>query len=333
MTTNVFYNENAPYAAQWLRNLMAGGHLPKGTVNERSIIEVKAEETGETSHFFAGIGGWPYALRLAGWPDDCPVWTASCPCQPFSSAGKAGGVGDERHLWPAFRGLIAERHPAIVFGEQVAGSDGRKWLAGVRVDLERMGYAVGCADLPAAIVASPHQRQRLFWVAESESQRDRKESLKGGHRSREKEGRIVVAGRHRNGHASTDRVRVSDRREDGGLSTRAGVDELESVQLHGMGNAESDGRNQGTSARLRRKSDADGTGEGTAARMGIANSERRESGKPTTQTTRHRSATESTGSDGRMGVSNGESIRADHEAMFVMAYMEADPCVPWPRQS
>lgn len=163
-----YYNEFDPYAAKWLRNLIDSRCLPVGTVDERSIVDVKASEVGETSHFFAGIGGWPYALRLAGWPDEWPVWSGSCPCQPFSCAGKSEGVGDERHLWPAFRGLIAERRPAIIFGEQVAGRDGLAWLAGVRVDLERMGYAVGCADLPAACVSSPHIRQRLFWVAESE---------------------------------------------------------------------------------------------------------------------------------------------------------------------
>jgi DNA (cytosine-5)-methyltransferase 1 len=60
-------------------------------------------------HFFAGIGVWSYALRLAGWPDDRPVWTGSCPCQPFSAAGKGAGFADERHLWPAWHHLIRER--------------------------------------------------------------------------------------------------------------------------------------------------------------------------------------------------------------------------------
>ena len=48
-------------------------------------------------HFFAGIGIWSYALRLAGWPDDRQVWTGSCPCQPFSAAGKGEAFNDERH--------------------------------------------------------------------------------------------------------------------------------------------------------------------------------------------------------------------------------------------
>jgi DNA (cytosine-5)-methyltransferase 1 len=76
-------------------------------------------------------------------------------------------VGDERHLWPTFHRLIAQRKPAVVFGEQVASKDGRAWLAGVRTDMERTGYAVGAADLCAASVGSPHIRQRLYWVSES----------------------------------------------------------------------------------------------------------------------------------------------------------------------
>src|SRR5690606_329182 len=70
-------------------------------------------------------------------------WTGSCPCQPFSSAGKRQGERDKRHLWPEFYRLIAECNPPVVFGEQVASPLGRKWLTGVRADLEALGYAVG----------------------------------------------------------------------------------------------------------------------------------------------------------------------------------------------
>ena len=163
----VYYNELDRYPAQWLRNLMAAGHLPEGTVDERSIRDVQPNDVRgyATAHFFAGIGGWPYALALAGWPSDRPVWTGSCPCQPFSTAGKRLGTRDKRHLWPAWRRLIAECHPPTIFGEQVASPAARRWLARVRADLARMGYAVGAADLPAACVGAPHIRQRLFWVA------------------------------------------------------------------------------------------------------------------------------------------------------------------------
>ena len=165
-----YYNEIDPFAAQWLRNLIAAGHLPAGDVDERSIVDVKPSDLkGYTQcHFFAGIGGWPLALRMAGWSDDRPVWTGSCPCQPLSAAGQRKGHADERHLWPAFHSLITECKPPTVFGEQVASSDGREWFAGIRADLEDVGYACGGADLCAAGVGAPHIRQRLFWVADAE---------------------------------------------------------------------------------------------------------------------------------------------------------------------
>ena len=170
---NAYYNENDPFAADWLEALIADGQLPRGFVDQRDIHEVAARDLEGFSqcHFFAGIGGWPVALRLAGWPDDAPVWTGSCPCQPFSAAGKRKGVADARHLWPEFRRLIGEREPSVVFGEQVASKDGREWLAGVRADLEALDYAVGAADLCAAGSGAPHIRQRLFWVGDSLSTR------------------------------------------------------------------------------------------------------------------------------------------------------------------
>jgi DNA (cytosine-5)-methyltransferase 1 len=132
-----YYNENEPYAAQWLRNLIAAGHIAPGDVDDRSILEVKADDVrGYTQcHFFAGIGVWSYALRLAGWPDDRPVWTGSCPCQPFSVAGKRAAHADERHLWPAWFALIRECRPVTVLGEQVSGKIGLAWFDHVRADL------------------------------------------------------------------------------------------------------------------------------------------------------------------------------------------------------
>ena len=169
MNGRAYYNEIDPFAAAWLRELIAAGHIAPGDVDERSVVDVKPDDVaGYTQcHFFAGIGGWSYALRLAGVPDGSRIWTGSCPCQPLSSAGQRKGHLDERHLWPAFHDLIAERRPSIVFGEQVASKDGREWLAAVRVDLETLGYRIGAADLCAAGVGAPHIRQRLYWVADT----------------------------------------------------------------------------------------------------------------------------------------------------------------------
>lgn len=163
-----YYNEIDPYAAQWLRNLIDNGHIAPGYVDERSIEDVCPDELSEFTqcHFFAGIGVWSIALRRAGWPDDRPVWTGSCPCQPFSTAGKGDGFTDERHLWPAWFHLVTQCRPSAIYGEQVASKDGLGWLDLVQADLEAAGYAVGAVDLCAAGVGAPHLRQRLWFHAQ-----------------------------------------------------------------------------------------------------------------------------------------------------------------------
>ena len=164
-----YYNECDPYAAQWIRNLIRAGLVAPGEVDERSIEDVSVLDLAgfRQVHMFAGIAGWSLALRQAGIPDDREVWTGSCPCQPFSAAGKRGGFDDERHLWPAFYGLIAARRPAAIVGEQVASQDGLKWLDALYTDLESANYAVRAADLCAAGVGAPHIRQRLYWMADA----------------------------------------------------------------------------------------------------------------------------------------------------------------------
>jgi len=160
-----YYNENDPKTAAWLRQLIADGLLPEGDVDERSIEDVPPSDLDGYSqhHFFAGIGGWPLALRLAEWPDDEPVWTGSCPCQPFSQAGRGGGFDDERHLWPAWQWLIEQRLPGTVFGEQVTRG-GNAWFDLVSDDMEGMGYTVRAAILPACSIGAPHIRERIFWM-------------------------------------------------------------------------------------------------------------------------------------------------------------------------
>lgn len=166
-----YYNENDPYAAQWLRNLIDAGHIAKGEVDERSIVDVEPGDlSGYTQcHFFAGIGIWSYALRLAGWPDDRFVWTGSCPCQPFSGAGKGDEFADERHLWPVWFRLIEKQRPDAIFGEQVASKDALAWLDHVSFDLETAGYTFGAVDTCAAGFGAPHIRQRLYFVADNDS--------------------------------------------------------------------------------------------------------------------------------------------------------------------
>jgi len=164
-----YYNEIDPYAAAWLRNLIAAGHLPDGEVDTRSILDVSPEDLSafDQCHFFAGIGGWAHALRLAEWPDTRGVWTGSCPCQPFSVAGRGDGMRDERHLWPYWFALIEERRPRVIFGEQVESATRHGWLDLVCSDLEGIGYAVGAVGVPAAGIGAPHIRQRSWFVADN----------------------------------------------------------------------------------------------------------------------------------------------------------------------
>lgn len=179
-----YYNEFDAGAAAWLRELIKRGLIADGEVDERSILDVSADDLrGFTQcHFFAGIGGWSYALRLAGWPDDKPVWTGSPPCQPFSAAGQQKGKDDERHLAPHFAALVASGRPPILFGEQVSSAavfgkpakrtgkaaDGEPewaWIDDLFGRLEAAHYACGAVDLPAAGVGAPHIRQRAFFGA------------------------------------------------------------------------------------------------------------------------------------------------------------------------
>lgn len=167
-----YYNEIDPHAAQHLRNLIDAGHIAPGVVDTRSIEDVTPNDlTGfNQCHFFAGVGGWSLALRRAGWPDSRPAWTASCPCQPFSAAGKGLGFADERHLWPSAHWLVGQRRPVVVFGEQSGSADANDWIDLVQADVEALGYAFGAVAFPSASIGAPHQRDRAYWVADADCQ-------------------------------------------------------------------------------------------------------------------------------------------------------------------
>lgn len=165
--SRAYYNEIDRDAAHVLRCLIADGLIAPGDVDDRSIKDVQPDDLdGYTqAHFFAGAGLWSVAARLAGWPDDRPLWTGSCPCQPFSAAGRGLGTDDPRHLWPDFFRLIRAGRPPVVMGEQVAGAPGYGWFDGVRADLAGEGFASRTVDIPVCAVDGPHIRQRLYWVA------------------------------------------------------------------------------------------------------------------------------------------------------------------------
>lgn len=162
-----YYNEFDPFAAAWLRELIKDGLIADGVVDERSITEVEPNDIKEFTqcHFFAGIGGWSLAARLAGWSDDRPMWTGSPPCQPFSVAGNKKGKDDLRHLWPVFFNLIRECKPSVVFGEQVASAIRHGWFDDLQADMEAKDYATAMVVLPACGIGAPHKRDRLFYTA------------------------------------------------------------------------------------------------------------------------------------------------------------------------
>ena len=215
-----YYNEFDKSAAEWLRQLIKEGAITDGVVDERSIEDVVPTELAEFDrcHFFAGIGAWDYALTAAGWRDgDGQTWTGSCPCQPFSSAGKGEGFADERHLWPAWFHLIEQCRPRVIFGEQVSSKDTMPWIDLVHADLESALYTVGAADLCSPSVGAPHIRQRLYFVAESERQRELRStrngiSTKGTHESRRSRIRIDEIG---NGGSTHDLADAASIRHDG----------------------------------------------------------------------------------------------------------------------
>jgi len=183
-----YYNEIEPFAAQWLRNLISAGHIAAGDVDERSIVDVQPDDLigYEQCHFFAGIGGWSYAARLAGWPDTRPAWSASCPCQPFSAAGRQGGFSDSRDLWPEVTRLIGERRPPVLFGEQVTSA---AWIARCKGDMEAMGYAVGTVPIKARTVGAKHGRPRQWFVADAKWDEQSRQEPRSGEARRV--GRVV----------------------------------------------------------------------------------------------------------------------------------------------
>lgn len=200
----VYYNEIDPHAVGWLRNLIGAGLIADGVVDDRSIEEVSPDDIKgfKQCHFFAGIGVWSYALRQAGWPDDQPVWTGSCPCQPFSCAGNGRAFDDPRHLWPAFGSLISECRPTVVFGEQVASKAVDPWIDLVQDDMEALGYAFGAVAFPSASVGAPHIRDRTYWVANASSLQQRQGWVGGAGNEhvpgRRKQGTAAVTGFCRN---------------------------------------------------------------------------------------------------------------------------------------
>jgi DNA (cytosine-5)-methyltransferase 1 len=105
------------------------------------------------------------------------ILTGGFPCQPFSTAGKREGTKDNRHLFPEMLRVIQEVKPKYVLGENVSGL--LNWSGGmvfdeVCADLEAEGYEVVPVLLPASGKNAPHLRNRIWFVAHSNFDHDRR---------------------------------------------------------------------------------------------------------------------------------------------------------------
>tara|TARA_R110002124_G_scaffold150762_1_gene317497 strand:- start:47 stop:1060 length:1014 start_codon:yes stop_codon:yes gene_type:complete len=262
-----YYNEIDPYAADWLRNLIKAGHIADGVVDDRSISDVRPEELFEFTqcHFFAGIGIWSHALRSAGWDDERPVWTGSCPCQPFSQSGTRKGVLDERHLWPHWHHLIEECRPSTIFGEQVASKDGLGWLDLVQADMEGADYAFGAFDMCSAGFGAPHIRQRLWFVADTTSLR-----LKGvgGEKQKGTSKHSKISGGLDNSISlGRDAGRHGDHREHDGQQSSTVIEDGSTGLAHAQLDEQRFGRGAGSEAQARDERGVESSGRGEVSGM------------------------------------------------------------------
>ena len=116
------------------------------------------------------------------------ILTGGFPCQPYSSAGKRLGKEDERHLWPEMLRAIREISPRFVVGENVRGLT--NWNGGlvfdeVCVELENYGYSVAPVIIPACGVNAPHRRERVWFIAYSNSNAGRRRPSESGREERQ----------------------------------------------------------------------------------------------------------------------------------------------------
>jgi DNA (cytosine-5)-methyltransferase 1 len=94
------------------------------------------------------------------------ILSGGYPCQPFSAAGLRKGTEDPRHLWPFITEGIQVVRPKLCFFENVEGHISLG-LREVIADLESLGYKTTWGIFSAAEVGAPHQRRRVFILANS----------------------------------------------------------------------------------------------------------------------------------------------------------------------
>ena len=102
------------------------------------------------------------------------IITGGFPCQPFSVAGKRKGTDDDRFLWSEMYRALREVQPRWVVAENVCGLltlQSGVVFERVCADLENAGYAVQPFIIPACAVGAPHRRDRVWIVANADSER------------------------------------------------------------------------------------------------------------------------------------------------------------------
>ena len=107
------------------------------------------------------------------------VVSGGFPCQPFSHAGKRGGVEDERNMWPATLEVVKCVEPSICFFENVPGllsasvdngPNGPVFYYGeILRDLAetRLFDRINWGVLGADDVGAAHRRKRLWILGDS----------------------------------------------------------------------------------------------------------------------------------------------------------------------
>lgn len=106
--------------------------------------------------------------------------TGGPPCQPASRAGKQGGQGDDRWLWPEALRVLDEARPDCVVFENPSGILD-VGIDGILSAMGRSGYEVQCFDIPACAVDSPQLRHRIWivgFLADADERRKRNELRK-----------------------------------------------------------------------------------------------------------------------------------------------------------
>jgi DNA (cytosine-5)-methyltransferase 1 len=145
----VMFCENEPYCQKVLKK-----HWPDIPIHD-DIRTLRGEDVGTVDIVCGGF-----------------------PCQPFSCAGKRRGKEDDRYLWPEMFRVIQETKPTWVVGENVAGLIYLA-LEDCFIDLEGAGYEVQPFIIPACGVGAPHRRDRVWIIANTQSNTMEKQKMVG----------------------------------------------------------------------------------------------------------------------------------------------------------